>query len=234
MIPKTIHYCWFGGKQLPVDAKKCILSWKKFCPDYTISRWDESNFDVHCHPFAEAAYEAGAWAFVSDFARLKIIYENGGIYLDTDIELIKSLDSVISADCYFAAQAEPHLIATGLGFGASAHHPLVGKMMYQYDSLVFSAQEKEKFLCPKLNTDALRECGYQYTDEIQHIHGATIYPARFFDPINSIGFMLTKDTISIHHYSASWESGKHRLKRKIAWFIGPQLEGKLKSLFKKS
>ncbi len=91
MIPKMIHYCWFGGKPLPKDVLDCIKTWKKYCPDYEIKRWDESNFDVNSHPFMKAAYEAKAWAFVSDYARLKVVYDNGGIYLDTDVELLKNL-----------------------------------------------------------------------------------------------------------------------------------------------
>ena len=86
MIPKIIHYCWFGGNPLPTDVKRCIESWKKMCPDYEIKRWDESNFDVNAHPFTKAAYEAKAWAFVSDYARLKVVCDNGGIYLDTDFK----------------------------------------------------------------------------------------------------------------------------------------------------
>lgn len=89
MIPKIIHYCWFGGKELPIEVKKCIASWRKMCPDYEIIRWDESNFDVGQHPFVREAYKAKVWAFVSDYARLKVVYDNGGIYLDTDVELRK-------------------------------------------------------------------------------------------------------------------------------------------------
>ena len=90
MIPKIIHYCWFGGKELPIEVKKCIASWRKMCPDYEIIRWDESNFDVGQHPFVREAYKAKVWAFVSDYARLKVVYDNGGIYLDTDVETLRN------------------------------------------------------------------------------------------------------------------------------------------------
>ena len=96
MIPRTIHYCWFGGKPLPRDAEKYILSWKKYLPDYEIKRWDESNFDVNSIPYIKEAYAAGKYAFVSDYARLKILYEHGGIYFDTDVEVIKPLDDILS------------------------------------------------------------------------------------------------------------------------------------------
>ena len=85
-----IHYCWFGGKELPIEVKKCIASWRKMCPDYEIIRWDESNFDVGQHPFVREAYKAKVWAFVSDYARLKVVYDNGGIYLDTDVETLRN------------------------------------------------------------------------------------------------------------------------------------------------
>lgn len=100
MIPKIIHYCWFGGKPLPEMAEKCIASWRKYNPGYQIKRWDENNFDLECDFFPGEAYQVGRWAFVSDYARLKIIYENGGIYLDTDVEVIKSLDELLSFQCF--------------------------------------------------------------------------------------------------------------------------------------
>ena len=96
MIPKVIHYCWFGGKPLPKDVLDCIASWKKYCPEYEIRQWNETNFDLDCHPFVRSAYNAKAWAFVSDYARLKIVFDNGGIYFDTDVELLKNIDFLLS------------------------------------------------------------------------------------------------------------------------------------------
>ena len=109
MIPKVIHYCWFGGNPLPKDVKKCIKSWKKYAPDYEIIEWNEYNFDINCHPFVKTAYEAKAWAFVSDFARLKVIYDNGGIYFDTDVELVKNPDFLLENQCYIGVQQSGHL-----------------------------------------------------------------------------------------------------------------------------
>lgn len=116
MIPKMIHYCWFGGKPLPKDVLDCIKTWEKYCPDYEIKRWDESNFDVNSHPFMKAAYEAKAWAFVSDYARLKVVYDNGGIYLDTDVELLKKPDFLLENQCYIGIQQPESLCTTGLWF----------------------------------------------------------------------------------------------------------------------
>ena len=131
MIPKIIHYCWFGGKPLPEMAEKCIASWRKYNPGYQIKRWDENNFDLECDFFPGEAYQVGRWAFVSDYARLKIIYENGGIYLDTDVEVIKSLDELLSFQCFLGAETDGY-IATGLGFGAEKGSTVVGKMLDAY------------------------------------------------------------------------------------------------------
>ena len=113
-IPKVIHYCWFGGGQMPAIHQKYIRSWKKYCPDYEIVRWDESNFDIHENCYAEEAYQCGKWAFVSDYARLKIIYDHGGIYLDTDVELLKPLDPLLEYEGFMGFQNDA-LVSSGLG-----------------------------------------------------------------------------------------------------------------------
>ena len=199
MIPKMIHYCWFGGKPLPKDVLDCIKTWEKYCPDYEIKRWDESNFDVNSHPFMKAAYEAKAWAFVSDYARLKVIYDNGGIYLDTDVELLKKPDFLLENQCYIGIQQPESLCTTGLGFGAQKSSPVVQKMMECYDSISF-------------------------TD-----------PPRFFDPLSTGNTknLLCDETVSIHHYAATWAGNKQRWKRKLIRFFGEDRYFKLKKLFRR-
>ena len=123
-IPKVIHYCWFGDKELPKLAKKCIKSWNKYCPDYKIVCWTEDNFDVTCNRYVHEAYKAKKWAFVSDYVRLKVVYDNGGIYLDTDVELIKPIDDLIE-NSGFMGFDEKGIIATGLGFGAEAGNKII-------------------------------------------------------------------------------------------------------------
>ena len=117
MIPKVIHYCWFGHNPLPERYKEWIKSWKRYCPDYEIVEWNESNYDVTKHPYMRAAYDAKKWGFVSDYARLDIIYENGGIYLDTDVELVKNLDELLYQEGFAGVDSSGRL-STGLGFGA--------------------------------------------------------------------------------------------------------------------
>lgn len=222
MIPRIIHYCWFGGNPLPSDVKKCIVSWKKYCPEYEIKRWDESNFDINCHPFVKAAYEAKAWAFVSDYARLKVVYENGGIYLDTDVELIKNLDSLLNNPCYVGIQYNEYLCNTGLGFGATKFSLAIYAMMEKYDSITFNLEKKNEFACPWLNNDVICALGYKKSENVVYLNDVTIYPPRYFDPYpsGSSENLMSSETISIHHYSANWTNGKQRFKRKLVRILG--------------
>ena len=102
MIPKIIHYCWFGRKPLPPLAVKCIESWKKYLPDYTIKEWNEDNFDINIVPYTREAYEVGKYAFVSDYARFYILYHHGGLYFDTDVEVIRPMDDLVGRGAFLA------------------------------------------------------------------------------------------------------------------------------------
>lgn len=236
MIPKVIHYCWFGGKSLPNEVKKCINSWKKYCPDYEIKEWNELNYDINKNQFISEAYKNQAWAFVSDFARLDIVYSEGGIYLDTDVELLKNLDVLLDYDCYFAVEQQHRKIATGLGFGAIARHKAVEAMIRQYDNLVYESENKMNFLCPQLNTKALEKFGYIPKEQIQYICDAYIYPPEYFDPIapGKTNDLLSDQSFSVHHYSANWMSKRVRLKRKLVNFIGQDKINKLKKIKRRS
>lgn len=233
MIPKVIHYCWFGGKPLPSDVKKCLTSWRRFCPDYQIICWDETNFDVSQHPFCESAYAQGAWSFVSDWARLKVIYDNGGIYLDTDVELVKNLDFLLDNLCYIGIQQNGRLCNTGLGFGAEKANPVVNAMLDKYRTLKFDVTQMSQLACPFSNHSVFSELGYSYTDEIVNLKDATVYPCRFFDPIapgKDSENMFCSETVSIHHYSNSWGSLNERVKRKIFNAVGVQRVARLKEI----
>lgn len=231
MIPKTIHYCWFGKKDLPPEAKRCIASWKKMCPDYNIIRWDENNFDVNQNPFSKAAYEAKKWAFVSDYTRLKVVYDNGGIYLDTDVELRKNLDSLREHGCYIGIQQNEFLCTTGLGFGATKSNPVVLKMLKSYDDLTFSESHTLELSCPLLNNAAIRSYGIVSNTEITNLPEVTVYPPQYFDPYGGEN-LLCDETYSIHHYAASWTSEENQFKRKIARWIGQDNIIWIKSLLK--
>ncbi|MBQ4104638.1 MAG: exopolysaccharide biosynthesis protein [Clostridia bacterium] len=235
MIPKVIHYCWFGGKPLPRSVKECIKTWQEKCPDYQIIEWNEKNFDVNSHPFMKTAYETKAWAFVSDYARLKVIYENGGFYLDTDVELLKSLDELCENKCYFGIEQNNCIVATGLGFGAEKGNKTIQDMMKEYDITKFLNGERKKFACPILNTRVLERKGFVKENKLQNLGDVVIYPAEYFDPIapaNTVNLM-SENTISIHHYSATWTSKSNRLKRVIINSIGQERISKFKELIKR-
>lgn len=213
MIPRIIHYCWFGKGPLPGRVKRCIKSWEKYCPDYRIVRWDEQNFDVNYNQYTRDAYAAGKWAFVSDVARLYIIYHYGGIYLDTDVELIRPLDSFLSGHAFMGVEYNG-LIATGLGFGAEQQMTVIRELLDVYDKLQFD--ESNPADCPKLTTEYLSRFGYRKGEQIQTVRGVVIYPPRYFAPMDWVTgrLHLTQDTVSIHHYLASWaEDGWKRRKK---------------------
>lgn len=234
MIDKKIHYCWFGGKKIPKEVKKCIKSWKEKCPDYEIIRWDEKNFDINCNEFVKDAYKAKAWAFVSDYARLKIIYDNGGIYLDTDVELLKNLDFLLESDFFIGTEQSKKLYTTGLGFGAIKQHYIVKKMMEKYENLIFDFNKRNEIACPYLNASALKEIGFNTVDSVQEIDNCFVYPPKYFDPLatGKSNNLLCNDTISIHHYNASWTSTTNKIKRKIFNLIGLEKISRLKGLIR--
>ena len=226
MIPKVIHYCWFGGNPLPQLAVRCLESWAEVCPDYEIKRWDESNFDVNCCDYVREAYEARKWAFVSDYARLWIVYREGGIYLDTDVELVSSLNKFLT-DCFFFAiekdesffGTEWALVATGLGFGAEASCPVVKKMLDEYDGLHFRMSDGtyDMIPCPVRNSQALLSYGYVEENCIQRFEGGVVYPADYFCPEEPSGLetFYSENTVSIHHYSMTWTSERKRQSHRI-------------------
>lgn len=238
MIPKIIHYCWFGNNKKTYSVKKCIDSWKKQCPDYEIIEWNEKNFDVMSNKFVKKAYEDKMWAFVTDYARLKIIYENGGIYLDTDVELLKPLDSLLDCGCYLATQQLGGYIATGLGFGAQRGNFIIEKMLDEYDNLEFNYDKRFELICPILNTNVLNRLGLVYKrDEIIEYskYGLKIYPPKYFDPIanGDSEDLLCKDSVSIHHYSASWTTSGRKWRRIICNILGQQNINKIKKVIKR-
>ena len=220
-IPKVIHYCWFGGKELPDQVKECIESWKKCCPDYEIIRWDESNFDYRKYAFTKDAYDAKKWAFVSDVARLDIVYHHGGIYLDTDVELLHSLDLFLENQAFMGFE-QGRKVATGLGFGAEKGNLVIKANLDAYKTISFSANSRniDEIACPIITTTVLEHMGLNRKDMLQELEGVTIYPTSVFCPmLFSDGTAdVQEDTISIHHYAATWtnEEEKQQFRKRIA------------------
>lgn len=173
------------------------------------------------------------WAFVSDYARLKIVYDNGGIYLDTDVELIKNIDFLLDNNSFFGVEQRLNCIATGLGFGSIAKSEVLKDMMEIYDNVDINIGNLNDIACPKLNTKVLQKYGYEAgNSDIQTINSVTIYPPRYFDPISTGNCenLLCDESVSIHHYSASWTSPKNQLKRKFTRIIGVDKVTKIKNI----
>lgn len=221
-IPKIIHYCWFGRNPKNKSVEKCINSWKKFCPDYQIIEWNEDNFSVEDNLYCRQAYDLKKWAFATDYARLWIVYNYGGIYLDTDVELIKPIDDLLECNCFIGRQ-QGFQVNTGAGFGACKNHPLIKRMMEDYNDIPFVKEDGEMDLwtCPHRNSQWLFENGLKKDNSYQEIADAHIYPIEYFSPKDpwTRKIKITKNTYSIHHCSATWnegESKKEHLKRYFA------------------
>lgn len=227
MIPKIIHYCWFGGSSKPEIVKKCISSWHKYCPDWEIIEWNESNYDVTAHDYTKEAYEAKKWAFVTDFARLDIVATCGGVYMDTDVELLHSIDDLLQYDAFYAFESDRNL-ASGLGIGAAAAHPSVFAMLKYYEGRHFVVKGKlDQSPCPAKNTEAMVAC---YPCFVRN------GKAQCFDNVKILSFAEYAQ-FAVHHGAASWVDGpkpkEHvfkdtKLKR---WLRKPEhfdfIEGKL-------
>lgn len=209
MIPKKIHYCWFGGNPLPELAERCIASWKKFCPNFEIIEWNESNFDVTCCDYVKEAYEAKKWAFVSDYARFKILYEQGGLYFDTDVELIRPLDEILANGDFMGCE-DGISVSPGLGLGAHAGTELYRELFEAYHTRHFRNPDGSLNLNTVVvfTTEILIRHGLKNVDTVQQVAGVSIYPRDYFCPMDydTGELTLTERTRSIHHYTASWHS----------------------------
>ena len=217
MIPKIIHYCWFGRNPLPVSAKKCIASWRKYMPGYEIKEWNEDNFDVNIIPYTQQAYKAKKYAFVSDYARYWILYHNGGVYFDTDVEIIKPLDEIIERGAFMGVEKGAmfnHLpmVNPGLGIGAESHHLFYEKMLekYQNHPFLLSNGACNPDAVVKMTTVELQSRGLAISNMVQNVCNIWIYPSDYFCPMDSTTGILsiTDRSVSIHHFIGSWMNKK--------------------------
>lgn len=219
MIPKVIHYCWFGSNPLPELAQKCIASWKKYLPDYEIKEWNEDNFDVNIIPYTKEAYECKKYAFVSDYARFWILYKYGGLYFDTDVEVIKNMDDIIAKGPFMGCENEAKAgatptqlgVAPGLGLGVNPGLGLYNEILANYNGLHFLGKNGEMNTKTVVEyvTDILVANGLKNTSKIQLVKGVYVYPKEYFCPFGLDGRMnITSNSCSIHHYMASWSDKK--------------------------
>lgn len=231
-IPKIIHYFWFGNGEQDRATKKYIKGWKKVCPDYEIRLWNESNFDVTANRFTREAYENKRWAFVSDYARLKVLYEYGGIQLDTDVEVLKKFDDFLGYEGFIGFETDSK-VNDGQAFGVMPHHPVIKEMMELYENLNFANEDGSfhMILSPEARTEILLKHGLKLDGKRQSIAGIEVFPADYFCPMDFFTrkIRVTDNTYSIHHFAASWHSDSEKTAfRRIHFFCG--LYGKEKGL----
>lgn len=233
-IPKTIHYCWFGRGEMPPLAKKCMKSWKKYCPDCDIICWNEDNFDFSENEYAAEAYRAGKWAFVSDYVRLRVIEKYGGIYLDTDVEIIKPIDKLLECGGFLGLD-ERGVVCTGLGFAASAGNEAVRAMLADYDGIHFVKEDGSYDItpCTERNTATLARLGFDRDNPPEKFMDMTFLPSEYLCPKNFYTgkTVITENTYSIHHYDASWISPTARRTMIAKRILGVKLYDKLYGKF---
>ena len=229
MIPKIIHYCWFGRNPLPDSAQKCIASWRKFLPDYEIKEWNENNFDVNIIPYTQQAYKAKKYAFVSDYARFWVLYHYGGLYFDTDVETVKSFDDIVEKGAFMGLEIDGTHVGTkvainpGLGLGAEAGMPIYLEILNGFMNLDYydSDGQRNSYSMIPMVTDIFLRNGLRKDGQIQKHYGVTIYPQCYFNPYDGVTgrLQLTSKTHSIHWYSATWMEPKRFCFVKIKRYI---------------
>lgn len=215
MIPKIIHYCWFGRNPLPDHAKKYIDTWRKYLPDYEIKEWNEDNFDVNIIPYTSEAYKSKKYAFVSDYARFWILYHYGGIYFDTDVEVIKNMDDIILNGPFMgienlASMGKYETVNPGVGLGAVKGMDFYKRVLDNYAGYHFIMPDGTLNLRTVVQyvTVELIKCGLKRSNDIQNCAGINIYPKDFFNPKGGDVMNITDNTRTIHQYSSSWVSGR--------------------------
>ena len=208
-IPKIIHYCWFGENPLPELAQKCIASWKKYLPDYEIKEWNEENYDVRKIPYTAQAYDAKKYAFVSDYARFDILYQYGGLYFDTDVEVIKPLDEILKRGA-FAGVESAGALAAGLGLASPAASPIYKEILDSYKNSSFIRNDGSMDLTTVVTrvSDIFKKHGFTDKNEIQKVDGITVYPSDYFCPKDYVSgnINITQNTYTVHWYDGSWLS----------------------------
>lgn len=241
-IDKTIHYCWFGRNPHAPFVEKCIASWKKYCPDYTIIEWNEDNFDVTCNRYVHEAYKSKKWAFVTDYVRLDVLNKYGGIYLDTDVELIKPLDCFLDLSSFMCFEGEESLCTAVIG--SQKEQDWLKVLIADYDNRPFLIANNKydqtpnslyiyRFLCEKFGLKKEKHI-------LQNLEcGLTVYPSDYFSPKNysTLKTNLTENTHAIHYYEGQWKSFDGKVKDFIVFLIARIIGEKrvifLKGKFKK-
>ena len=226
IIPKVIHYCWFGRNPKSSLIKKCIKSWKEKCLDYEIVEWNETNFDINCCEYVKQAYEQKKWAYVSDYARFYILNKYGGIYVDTDVQFLKPLDELLTTK--FAGFAHDDIVNTGLIMATTPNDWLCDAVLKSYEGEQFVWDDPTKILAiGRRVTKILADNGLQLTGEKQEVNDYIIYPEYYFNPTRGdMHVKVDKRAYSVHHYAATWFPKKARIRNTIRRFLGHRIMDK--------
>lgn len=222
VIPKIIHYCWFGNNPLPSKVKECIASWRKYFPDYEIKEWNETNFDLKSNLYAKEAYDSKKWAFVADYVRLYVLVKYGGIYLDTDVEMVKNMDLLLKYKGFCCFETKNQLCTAVLA--CEPHFKLFEKWLHFYDTKVFDFDYEEPNVL--LFTRICQKYGLKLDNKRQSINGLQVFPSEYFSPKDYMTgeIVMTNNTFAIHHFSESWHSNleirMHKREQKIIQKFG--------------
>ena len=219
IIPKKIHYIWLGKKEIPYNLRRCIDTWIEKCPDYEIIRWDESNYDFGKHPYMRQAYESGAYGFAPDYARIDILYREGGFYFDTDVEIKQSLDELRYQEA-FCATEKWQILNFGGGSGAVKGHPMIKRFLDARESTMFLDEngKQNRNTCGFYDTQTALAAGYEITGKTQNIGGMNIYAYDYFHPYDYMSGLTneTNHTISIHYFNGGWLDDKMKEQNRLA------------------
>lgn len=237
LIPKIIHYCWFGNQEKPRSVINCISSWQKYCPDYEIREWNEKNSDLSANAYIREAYQARKWAFVSDYVRLAALIEQGGVYLDTDVELLKSLDPLLENEAFCGFET-PDRVATAV-LGSKKKHPLFLKFLKSYENSHFINPDGSYNRTTNVVrlSRLLADQGFSLNGEEQCLEKLHLYPVDYFCPrdFETGKINLSPDSYAIHHFDNTWwseeEKYQYLLKMKFLKFMPRKLAGYLSKGF---
>lgn len=221
-IEKKIHCFWFSGEKKPTKYQKCIDTWKRVCPDYEIIEWNANTYDCEKNIFVKQAYEKKKWAFVSDYARLDVIYRYGGIYLDMDVELLKDFEPLRQFDAFFNYGMR-HMVELGSGFGSVKHNPFIGTLLKLYENDEFldkNGQSQEtKYVQPVWINDSFLREGFWLNGDMQLVGNMLLLPRRFYTPKDDFflcNYLQCGDTRGIHHFNSEWQPNEYQKLRQEA------------------
>ena len=217
-IPRVIHYCWFGEKEKPDIVKRCIDSWERNLSEYEIKEWNENNFDINCNSYVREAYESKKFAFVSDYVRVHALYNFGGIYLDTDVEVFKSFDDLLYHNSFWGFEQENYIATSTIGAAKGNEFIKTFLDLYEEKSFMKADGNCDDLTNVAIITELLKNIGLKVNGEYQEIEGmGAFYPQTYFSPYDYINCrkFITKNTYAMHHFYKSWLPPKARLKSNI-------------------